>query len=403
MTRQILGTATLVAVLAVCFFLADTVSAQGPVTINGQVVNGTAGAQLLSGIRVLALLTDGSGRPVKTGQALTDGGGRFKFDDFPKVPEGRYAFSLDYGGVFYNTALDPEELGAGVVLTVYETIQDVSVVRVTRQVVVIVGVDEAKQVITAVEFLALSNLGDRTLLPDLSNPAQMSFLRFSLPPNASGLSVQSDLPSREIIDIGRGFAVTSPVAPGDHRIEFSYTFPYKGETVSFRQGFQQGAGVFQVMVPDGLGRIQVGPLNPVDSINIQGTSYSTWEQRDFSPGDDLQLTLLDLPQPGPWTRFRSMVTEATFWQMAIPSVVGIVLASLLFVGAFKPSVPAAHLPDATVRAQDGTTHDRARLVREVAELDEQFQNGQVAEADYWSRRGQLKSTILGPIDEDAHG
>ncbi len=310
---------------------------------------------------------------------------------------------MDNGGGFYSTVQDPEELGAEVVLTVYETIQDVSVVRVTRQVVVIVGVDEKKQVITAVEFLALSNHGDRTLLPDLSNPAQMSFLRFSLPPSASGLSVQSDLPSREIIDVGRGFAVTSPVAPGEHSIEFSYTFPYSGDTVSFRQGFQQGADVFQVMVPDGLARIQVEPLDPVESINIQGTFYATWEQRNFSPGDDLQLTLLNLPQPDLGTRFVNTVAAATFWQVAIPSVVGIVLASLLLVGAFKPSAPGYPLPDSTVQAQGGTTHDRAQLVREVADLDERFQNGQVAEADYWSRRRQLKSTILGPIDEDAGG
>ena len=400
MNRRTLGAATLAALLAVCLALADTVSAQGTVTINGQVLNGTAGAQLPAGLQVLALVTDGSGRMVETAQAVTDGSGRFQFGDFPKVQEGRYAFSLDYGGVFYSTALEPEELEAEVVLTVYETIQDVSVVRVTRQVVVIVGVDEKKQVITAVEFLALSNHGDRTLLPDLSNPAQMSFLRFSLPPGASGLSVQSDLPGREIIDIGRGFAVTSPVVPGGHSIEFSYTFPYSGDTVSFRQGFQQGADVFQVMVPDGLAGIQVEPLDPVDSINIQGTSYATWEQRDLSPGDELQLTLLNLPQPDPWTRFVNVVVAATFWQVAIPSVVGIVLASLLLVGAFKPSVPAYPLPEATVQAQGGTTLDRAQLVREVADLDERFQNGAVAEADYWSRRRQLKSTILGHKDED---
>ena len=89
--------------------------------------------------------------------------------------------------------------------------------------------------------------------------------------------------------------------------------------------------------------------------------------------------------------------------MVIPSVVGIVLASLLLIGAFKPSVPSHPLPDDTVQAQGGTNHDRAQLVREVADLDERFQNGEVAEADYWSRRGQLKSTILGHKDEDADG
>ena len=96
------------------------------------------------------------------------------------------------------------------------------------------------------------------------------------------------------------------------------------------------------------------------------------------------------------------MADATFWQVAIPSVVGIVLASLLLVGAFKPSVLALPLPDATVQAQGGTTHDRAQLVREVADLDERYQNGEIADADYWSRRSQLKSTILAHKDEDPH-
>ena len=56
----------------------------------------------------------------------------------------------------------------------------------------------------------------------------MSFLRFSLPPGTHDLDVQSNLPSREIISVGSGFAVTSPVTPGGHSVEFSYIFPYEG-------------------------------------------------------------------------------------------------------------------------------------------------------------------------------
>ena len=310
-------------------------SAQSSVTISGAVVNGTDGGTLPPELLVLMLVRGPDGRLVSTSQAFTDETGRFQSSDLPLVAGGTYAFSVEYSGVPYTSALSLEDLSEDVRLTVYETTQDVSVVRVTRQVMVIAEVVEKDREIAAIEFVHLSNDSDRTLLPDLANPARMSFLRFSLPPQAGELEVQSDLPGREIISMGTGFAVISPVVPGDHSVEFSYSFPYSNDVVSYRQAFLQGAEVYQVLVPDRLVQVEVAPLGREATIDIQGTVYQAWEGRDFKPGQGIELKLLHLPEPSVLARLEKSITSGAFWRVAIPSILGAVLVSLLIFSGLR--------------------------------------------------------------------
>ncbi|MEE8466724.1 MAG: hypothetical protein V3S68_09620, partial [Dehalococcoidia bacterium] len=55
------------------------VQAQQTTEVNGQVVNGTQGAELPDGLSVLMLITGADGRLAGTGQAAPDGQGRFVF------------------------------------------------------------------------------------------------------------------------------------------------------------------------------------------------------------------------------------------------------------------------------------------------------------------------------------
>ena len=58
---------------------------------------------------------------------------------------------------------------------------------------VIAAVDKGGQLVSAIEFVQIVNPTDRTLVPDLTNLGQISFLRFALPPNPAELTVNSDL------------------------------------------------------------------------------------------------------------------------------------------------------------------------------------------------------------------
>ena len=296
-------------------------------------VNETAGGVTPSGQSVFLLVTGPSGELVYSGQAETGPDGDFSFPGVPRGAGEQFLFNVSYAGVPYSTVLTPAEAAGEVTLPVYETTSDVSVVKVQRQVLVVVGIDENDRRISALEFVRFSNESDRILKPDLASSApMMSFLRFSLPAEAVGLSVNSDLPSGEIISVGTGFAVTAPVAPGAHSVEYSFTFPYEGDRISYRQNLLQGAEVYQVMVPEALPGLEVGPLEPVSPIDIQGTKYRVWEARDRNPREGLTLEIGNLPKPSLTGRVSSAVSGSSFWLTAIPVLFGLGLAVALVAG-----------------------------------------------------------------------
>ena len=171
-----------------------------------------------------------------------------------------------------------------------------------HQALILTEVDPHEQMITAAIFVNLSNESDRTLLPDLTNvgPGRFSFLRFSLPPLAEELDVQSDLIGGQIIPTGSGFAMTAPVTPGEHNISYSFRFPYQGNALSYKQSLLQGADVFQVLIPQRLSEIQVGTLEPMHgSLNAAGAFYLVWERADLAPGQGVEVELANLPRSNP--------------------------------------------------------------------------------------------------------
>ena len=387
------------AVIAVAVGLAlaavgfGSAAAQETVTLRGTVINGTAGAEPPPEVPVLLLISDTAGL-VFTGQALTEPDGRFRFDNVPRAEEGIYALSIEYGGVFYDNTLNFQDLGDEVQLTVYETTEDATVLRVTRQLLVIAEVNKNDREISAIEFVRLSNSSDRTLLPDLTKPGQISFLRFALPLQADDLNVRSDLPGGAIVSIGTGFALTSAVSPGDHNLEFSFKFPYTGDSISYRQSLPQGADVYQVLVPQRFSQIEVTRLRPIPSVEIERSKFRAWEERGVEPGQGTQLELTNLPQPGLGSRLQKSITGGAFWKVAIPGAVGVILALLLLYGAFKAPRRTAPPEGASSDELDRGLAQREALVREVASLDEEFQRGNVNEAEYHRQREALITRIL---------
>lgn len=370
--------------------------AQETTDVHGMVVNGTEDAALPDDLNVLILITTASGQLSGTGQASPDRQGRFVFEDV-QVREGNsYTVSVDYLGIFYGESLGAAGLADDLTLTIFETTKDASIIDVKRQVMIIAAMDESAQTLSAIEFVQIDNPTDRTLIPDLTNLEQISFLRFALPFNPAELTVNSDMPAGDIISIGTGFALTSPVAPGGHNIDFSYTFPYDGETLSYRQSLVQGAEIFQIWVPEVISGVGVRGLASIDPVNVQGTSYRAYEGTDIPVGQGVQLEFTGLKLPGVWARFSGSVTSGKFWQVAIPSALGATLAAILLWGMMRGygPAPATNGPSGTPMALDQA--ERAAVVRRVAALDQRYQQGDIADIEYRVQRMDLMSRVLHP-------
>ena len=175
--------------------------AQKTVDLRGQVVNGTEGSVIPDSLSVLMLITGLDGRLSGSGQAVTDAEGRFLFEDVQVIAGDSYTVSVNHLGVFYGMSFEAEDFPEELVLTIFEATQDASVIKIARQVMVIAGVDESSQTLSAIEFVQIDNPLDRTLVPDLTNVDEISFLRFSLPDNSFDLTVNSDLPAGDVVSV----------------------------------------------------------------------------------------------------------------------------------------------------------------------------------------------------------
>jgi hypothetical protein len=199
------------------------------------------------------------------------------------------------------------------------------------------------------------------------------------------------------------------VVPGEHAVDFSFRFPYRGDRVSYRQTLFQGSDAYQVLVPERMASIRVAPLGPAPTVDIEGSLYRVWEGRDFQSGQEMVLELTYLPEPSLAARLGKSVTGGTFWRVAIPGAAGAVLVFLLLLGVTGASRRAVASVAATPGEINRESPQRGALIREVAALDEWFQQGTLPEADYRRRRDGLKARVLqiprlaGGEDETAPG
>ena len=379
--------------------------AQETVSIRGNVVNGTNGADIPVDLAVLMLITAADGTLQGTGQTVMERDGSFLLEDAPLVEGSAYNLSVDYGGVFYGASLTPSELFDPVTITVHEPTEDAGIIQVQRQVMVISEIDVAERVVTATEFVRFTNPTDRTLRPNLetARPGMFSFMRFALPPGAADVTVQSNLRGGEIISVGSGFALTAAVPPGEHSVDFAYTFPYEGGGLEYRNSLPQGVEIFQVLVPEEWSAVEIGGLSPRPPVGIGNEVYRAWEARDVPAGPGVQLDFRGLPQPGTLARVGRTLSGGNFWLTAIPSAVAVVLVAFLVLGVARRSQPAtatgspAGNGDAGPYAASGD--QRAALVSALATLDQRFQDGELEENDYFSRRADLVSRALGQPHE----
>ena len=311
----------------------------GAAPVSGVLVNGTRGGPIPAGATVLLHQFGADSGSVDTYETTTDADGAFRFGDMPPTPDGGSAAVVAiYGGTRYSEVLSPSETSDPVSLTVYELTRDVSVVATTEQSIIVAGIDTATRRMAAVQLFTLENRSDTTLVPDLSAPpiiGQFSFLRFSLPPEATNLDVSTDLVGGEVIPVGTGFAITAPVQPGRHQVSFTFTVPYQGDTLAWRDNTLQGAESLRLLIPDEFGDIGVGGLPAQEPLTLGEITYRVWGTDNLAPGAGVDLQLSGLPEPSWITKLGNPLSEARFWYAAIPVMVAAMLAGLLIWGVWR--------------------------------------------------------------------
>ena len=358
-------------------------AAQDPAEFTGRVINLSADGQSPVGLEVILHVFTPSGG-VDTRTAVTNADGAFAFVDVPSETNVRYALSATYKEITYG--VEPENLQAPVVLGVYETTSDLAALNIDSHILIIRGADPKENLVSAAEVVLVSNIKDRAFQPILQPASAMNFLRFTVPTGTSGLQVQSDLPSGDIMDVGTGFGLTAAVPPGSHQVSFNYTFPYEGDSASFSPTFLQGASIFRILIPEGLGEASGTGLTEAQTTSIGDETYRVWSVPNLTSRTSLSIELTGLPQPSLWQRSVNAVEENHLLVIGIPSLVAAALLIILF-HSLRRRAPIA----ASIANPQG-------LIEEIARLDNLREDGRLDESEYRQRREGLKHRLRSAIE-----
>ena len=259
------------------------------ITVEGSVLDGTAGDQVGPGLPVFLVSSAG---PENEKQTVTDDDGKFHFESPPPPPGERLGVSIQYQGAVYGEIVGiAEGLTLPITITVYDSSSDEKLIEASSASLLFARADKATQTLWALEIVKLVNDSDLTYVP---GPGPMQLLRFGLPPKADDLTVDTGLIGADVLQVDRGFAITAPVPPGEHEVMYAYSIPYDGSEMELTKSLPYGAAGLRILVPDEVGGLS-GP-GEIERVTIGDRPYLLLTGTDLPRGAKVPYRLVSLPQ-----------------------------------------------------------------------------------------------------------
>ena len=319
---------------------------------------------------------------------VPDADGSFRFE--VAFTAGRTLFfTIDYQGAVYSVVRDSESLSEPVVITVFDSTHDTSVLAVVSYTLFITGADAEQGFIEILERAVVRNDSNLTLAPDqeAQGPAMLSFMRFALPPNAYNLDVRSNLVGGQVLEVDRGFALTTPIPPTPddepHQFEFVYRLDYDERSLNLSRTMRFGAGSFRFVVPVDIGTPASPRLDDLGATDFNGRLLRLLEGQDIQPAEVISLTVSGLPMPSVFDHARAMAGE-WYVQYVTPAVIGATGVVLLFV-IFRRRLRVREAQGEALRQQ---------ILAEADALRDAYDRRAISEAAYQARLRILKDDLV---------
>ncbi|MBM3940652.1 MAG: hypothetical protein FJ318_07150 [SAR202 cluster bacterium] len=404
MTRIIALGFVAVAVVAALLSSAPAM-AQQVATVHGTLRNGTAGAAFDPTKTPVTLSVVQGVSVVSQRSVLPDPDGSFTFEGVSVQQGQTYFFSADHAGAGYSARRAAADLADDVELTVYEATTSTDVLRFESYTIIVTGADRADRVMEVMERAVVLNTSDRTLVPDLNappvadpagGPPMLSFLRFAVPAGATNLDVQSTLVGGDIIQVDRGFAVTTPIPPtvatggaDAHQFQFVYRVRYGGDgAFDLSRNMPFGADAVRVVVPADTANAISVDLRDLGVAHIgNGRIVRLLEGGPVQRQGAIGVRVTALPQPRPWD---AVARHGPRWTalVVLPTALAAGLAALLAWTARRRGAFAA------VSANAPSPVARDRLLARLAALDAEHAAGRLSDDVYRGEREAVKRGLL---------
>ena len=303
-----------------------------------------------------------------------------------------YFIGVEYQGARYSETRASGDLGDTVVIRVFDTTHDTSVLEFESYTVIVAGAVPEEGWVEIIERASVHNNSGMTLIPDptAEGPMMPSFLRFALPPNAYNLDVRSNLVGGDILEVDRGFALTTPVTPTEgepHLFEFVYRLDYEERELDLSRTMRFGTESFRFVAAADVGRPVSERLADLGATELNGRFLRLLEGQDIAPGEVVFLSITELPLPSAWSTLGGLAGE-WYVRIVVPSVVVAALIALFgYLILSRRALPAMgpHTDPETLREQ---------LLARAERLEERRRAGKVSARRYRAELDDLKQALV---------
>ncbi len=388
------------------FGLAAT-NVNGEGVIDVLVRNETTG-ELIGGLPVQLYMFEGDSF-VSNQMAVTNADGIARFEALPTDPSWVYVTEAQYNDLPFGSDMQQFEDQASsldIALPVYDgggSVSDISV-------------DRAHWVLnmTNTEFLdigeiyILTNTGNQVYDGETLADGIRRVLRLTVPENAINVGVEgADLGDRFLVE-DNAVIDTMPMAPGQRQILIRYSLPVEDGKVELSHPIAYPVAHLNLLVPDVGMDIEAPGWEEGAAMPSQDGSYRNFARSSVVAGEKSVAVLSNisadtLPQvpeeraPAGRQIIDSQATPGISGQPYLPYLVALLGIIILIAGTIfgirRQQIAEQESPQMIEQ-------QRQSLIQQLAELDDDYEAGELSLSDYESERRLLKAQLVALMRED---
>ncbi len=351
-------------------------------TIEGRLVNGTAGSRSSLANREITLKTIQSNNEIGVTVTKTDGEGWFVFPGLSTEPGYSYQVTLNYQAAKYDGELlsfTGNGITKSIEVKVYDsTTSDEAIMVMTAH--TIIYIEEGS--LRVAEYALFVNTSDLAYVgaKEIAGGGAKETLAFTLPGNATDLQAAAGFIPGSIRSTEDGFVDTTPVLPGSRELAYSYRVSDKSGRYTFSRKVNYQTINYDFMVQGGTVQIVQGKLTPQEPLEISGTKFNHFSGGNFSRGDVL------------------VARVSTTGSGGGAAITGVIIALVVLALGFSVIYlfRKRKLPSAKVEAEQPMEQD---LLVELARLDDDFEDGNIGEDAYHRLRDEKKAQLAALMQE----
>tara|TARA_Y100000591_G_scaffold305463_1_gene303054 strand:+ start:1273 stop:2436 length:1164 start_codon:yes stop_codon:yes gene_type:complete len=282
--------------------------------------------------------------------------------------------------VFVEDIENPENIN----ITVYDRVFTPKDIDVIDYSIMVPHISPDSDIISVLGLISFTNNSNSTYFADLTDPntSGLNLLRFSLPENFENLSVDSDLPPGNVMQIPTGFALSNPVPPGDHQILYSYSMPRNTGSIKYNIRLPFGSKKFKILVPE-KSKISSEYNLLKDSTLVDDKKYELLQGQDIKKGEVVVVDLINISKPGTLKKITYFI-EKNSVPFFVGSITGLILLLILIFSFLRSNSRRRNLE-----------LNSDIYIDKIIDLDERFEKNKINKEEYEILRENYKKNIKG--------